>query len=198
MTDEGYIKFNPHWKPKAISINNQLLKEINEVRTQLMEKNWLGISKEGIGFGNISVRIKNSEQFLITGSATGGIRMLSKSDFAIVQACNIHQNSLQCEGETIASSESMSHAIFYQQIPSINAVLHIHDSKLWNHFKNKLPTSDITASYGTPEMAISIQNTISKDASGIIIMGGHRDGILAYGKNLNHALQNIKTISSII
>lgn len=198
MNDEGYIKFNPTWKKQAIDIDSALVDKINEIRAKLIEKNWIGLTKEGIGFGNISVRIENTSEFLITGSATGGTEKLLKSDFAIVKSTNIQKNSLQCKGETIASSESMSHAIFYQQIPAINAVIHIHDSKIWSQFENKLPTSDLNASYGTQEMALSIQNTISKDTSGIIIMGGHRDGIIAYGQNLNQALVKLNTISSLI
>jgi L-ribulose-5-phosphate 4-epimerase len=115
---------------RPISISNELLAEINRVRSELMAKGYLGVLPNGIGFGNISVRIGTTDQFYITGSATGGIPVLETSHIAVVERAEIKNNSLVCRGLTAASSESMSHAIIYKTVPNANAVVHIHNSAL--------------------------------------------------------------------
>lgn len=197
MNDEGYIKFQAVWEQQPIQVSTAIVNQVNEIRNKLIERNWIGITPDGVGFGNISIRIKNTNQFLITGSATGGIKKLMAKNLAIVTEVNIQKNSLKCTGETIASSESMSHAIFYENLPSVNAVIHIHDSKIWNQYKNHLPTSDINAAYGTPEMAISIQKVITQKPKGTIIMGGHTNGIIAFGPNLSIAFNELHQTHTI-
>jgi L-ribulose-5-phosphate 4-epimerase len=193
MTD-GYIKFNPQWIKEPISISSELLDKINQVRSTLMTKGYLGVLSNGIGFGNISVRDWNSNRFIITGSATGGIPVLEASHLALVESVSIEENSLICQGLTAASSESMSHAIIYKTLPTINAVIHIHDTILWKNNFNQLPTTDPSAEYGTPEMAFSIQRLISgtKMEQGVLVMGGHEDGLIAFASNLEDSLLILK------
>jgi L-ribulose-5-phosphate 4-epimerase len=185
MTD-GYIKFNLQWIKEPISISGELLDKINQVRSTLMAKGFLGVLSNGIGFGNISVRDGNSDRFIITGSATGGISILDATHLAIVESVSIEENSLVCRGLTAASSESLSHAIIYNTIPGVNAVIHIHDTALWKNNFNILPTSDPSAEFGTPEMAFSIEQILTKTKmpEGILVMGGHEDGLIAFGSNL--------------
>mgnify|MGYP000406659349 CR=1 FL=1 len=80
----------------------------------------------------------------------------------------------------------MSHAAIYQTNKSVNAVLHIHHETLWNQLLNVLPTTDKNAEFGTPEMAFEIAR-LAKTNNGIIIMGGHPEGIISYGENLQNA-----------
>jgi L-ribulose-5-phosphate 4-epimerase len=187
---EGYIKFNPQWIKEPIVIKSELLDEINQIRSGLMVKGFLGVLPNGIGFGNISVRDGNSDRFIITGSATGGIQVLEASHLALIESISIKENSLVCRGLTAASSESMSHAIIYKTLPGVNAVIHIHDSKLWEKYFNQLPTTDPSAEYGTPEIAFSIERLITetKMKQSIMVMGGHEDGLIAFASNLEEAL----------
>ena len=191
MADEGYIKFQAHWEERSILIDEEILTQINQVRVMLLTEHWLGIDEAEIGFGNISVRIPNSKQFIITGSATGGIPILSVKDLSIVTSVDITQNSLNCIGETIASSESMSHSVVYAELPEVNAVIHIHSAEIWKENLHKQPTSDVNAAYGTPEMAYTLQKIICHTSSEIVIMGGHQNGIIAYGENLAQAYHNL-------
>ena len=183
---EGYIKFRAHWNDKAFPMDKALITEINTVRSKLMTKNWMGVLPDGIGFGNISVRFRNSNQFIITGSATGGLAHLQAEIFALIEKYDIPGNQLWCIGQTIASSESLTHAAIYQSNQEIQAVLHIHSKNLWKKYMNKLPTSSQKAAYGTPEIANSIISLFKnrKQNSGVFIMGGHEEGLIAFGNNL--------------
>ncbi|MFA9388394.1 MAG: class II aldolase/adducin family protein [Prolixibacteraceae bacterium] len=188
---EGYIKFVAHWEKKKFPFEALRIEQINSIRAELIQKDWVGILPNGIGFGNISVRNKKGAAFVITGSATGGLHPLTSKHFALVQTSNVQKNQLSCIGETIASSESLSHAVFYKQRKDIQAVIHIHSQQLWQKQINKLPTSNIKASYGTPEMAFSISKLLvqHESNSGVFVMGGHPDGLIAFGQNLEEIVQ---------
>ena len=96
----------------------------------------------------------------------------------------------------MASSESMSHAVFYKHNKNIKAVIHIHASNLWIKHLDKLPTSSKLAAYGTPKMASSITKELKQFSSnsGVLIMGGHSDGILAFGKDLDNAFSMLQKL----
>ena len=76
--------------------------------------------------------------------------------FSTVINFDTQKNWVQCEGPIIASSESMSHAVIYQERPEVNAVFHVHHLELWKKWLYKIPTTPKTAAYGTPEMANEI------------------------------------------
>ena len=89
-----------------------------------------------------------------------------------------------------ASSESLTHALIYECSAAANAVIHIHNLNLWNRLIHHVPTSSKNISYGTPGMANEVkrlfdETTLSKEK--IIVMGGHREGIISFGKNLEEA-----------
>lgn len=190
MKEEGYIKFSVRWKEDSIAIDKAMLDLLNSIRQKLKEKNWLGVLPDGVGFGNISIRHKN-KQFLITGSGTGALSQLSFSHLALVTQVDIEGNQLSCTGLTPASSESMSHAACYRYSTQIGAVIHIHNRELWEHGPGTLPVSSPDASYGTPDMALSIGALLKqqKQECGIIVMGGHQDGLISFGSNLEEAYQ---------
>lgn len=190
--NEGYIKFLPNWIKAPIEIDDNQLQQLNQIRLRLIERNWLGVLPNGIGFGNISLRLNSKNEFLITGSATGHLNYLSKSNLARVSKVDLLQNQLYCVGLTVASSESMTHAVIYSHRKT-NAVIHIHSNTLWQKYIHKLPTTAINAQYGTPIMAASIETILNKTklSAGLIIMGGHEDGLIAFGENLNDAFQQL-------
>jgi len=186
--DEGYIKFNCTWikdKPVTEIITNN----INAWRDRLFDLGLIGAYKNGIGYGNISIRMDNN-CFLITGSTTGNISKLNENHYTVVSKYNLEQNSLNCIGPIKASSESLSHAAIYDCKPSTNAVIHIHDLKLWNKLLNVFQTTRSSISYGTPEMALEIKRLLAASdikKKNTIVMGGHKEGILVFGKSLDEA-----------
>ena len=98
-----------------------------------------------------------------------------------------------CEGLILASSESLSHAAIFEADKEINAVIHIHNMEMWKTGLNKYPTTLAEYSFGTPEIALNIGELLEEDSirkNGIIIMGGHSEGILFFGKDLDEAGKN--------
>ena len=186
MHDEGYIKFKANWiKKKALP--DQRVEGIRHWRNLLFKEGLIGVYPDGIGFGNISQRYF-SNQFIISGSATGHLPELQAEHFSLVTHFDIDQNKVTCEGPIIASSESMSHAVIYQECPEVNAVIHIHHLGWWEKWKDRLPTTAESATYGTPEMAKAIIGLLRESdlrhREKIFIMAGHREGIIAFGDQL--------------
>ena len=196
---EGYIKFNCDWEQRQFSFQNEIFMQLENARTTLYELRLIGMYPDGIGFGNISVRIGESLSFIITGSATGQLPKLDRSHYALVLGYNFAKNFISCTGLTKASAESLSHAAVYEALPEVGAVVHVHCLWLWEKLLNALPTTSEAIEYGTPEMALAIQKLVSKmeiTEEKIIVMGGHREGILVFGSDLNEATnQIIKTFN---
>jgi L-ribulose-5-phosphate 4-epimerase len=185
--DEGYIKFNCNWI-KAEPVSQNTIMEINEWRDTLYKLGLIGAYADGIGFGNISVR--HGQSFLITGSATGNFSKLNENHYVLVNEYNLAQNSLTCTGPIKASSESLSHAVIYESSPETNAVIHIHRISMWENLIYKVPTTKVDVSFGTPEMANEIKRLFKETKVAIekiIVMGGHEEGIITFGKTLNEA-----------
>jgi ribulose-5-phosphate 4-epimerase/fuculose-1-phosphate aldolase len=194
---EGYIKFNCDWKREEIRIDENVLQELEKQRSILYELGLIGMYADGIGFGNISVRLAKDNKFIITGSATGQFPVLNLSHYSLVTDLNFEKNSISCTGQTKASAESLTHAAVYKGLPGVNAVVHIHSMKLWEKLKNKLPTTSDTIEYGTPEMALAVKELAvagNSHSEKIIIMGGHQEGILAFASTLEDATSAILNI----
>jgi L-ribulose-5-phosphate 4-epimerase len=182
LQEEGYIKFNCHWNNQPADFPGKEINELNHWRSKLYQQQLIGVYPDGIGFGNISIRLNKDNQFIVTGSATGQLAETGPEHYAQVDSFRIDTNEVWCTGQVKASSESLSHAIVYKALREANAVVHVHDIKLWEKWKNVLPTTDETTAYGTPEMALEISRLLAVPGNrekGILIMGGHREGILA-------------------
>lgn len=190
---EGYIKFQCDWDQEKIRIPEDLFSSLEKERSRLYKLGLIGMYPDGIGFGNISVRI-GGHSFLITGSATGQLATLNQSHYSLVSAYHFAGNSISCKGLTKASAESLTHAAVYEALPEVGAVVHVHCLGLWEKLLNHYPTTSEEIEYGTPEMALAVQSLAAEmeiSDEKIIIMGGHREGILAFGQNLEEATTQI-------
>ncbi len=187
--EEGYIKFKAHWQ-KTAPLPTARLKDISQWREQMYRAQLIGAYPDGIGFGNISERYA-AQQFIISGSATGNFAQLDESHYALVSDFDIDNNSVSCQGPILASSESMSHAVIYQECPEVNAVIHVHHLQLWQDYLQRLPCTSVDAAYGTPEMAREIirllRDTTVRNREKVFVMAGHREGLIAFGENLAEA-----------
>ena len=164
--------------------------ELNAYRRKLLQLRLMGVDASGIGFGNLSIRDGTTNNFYITGSATGGMPELALADCARVVAYDFKRNWLRCEGSAIASSESLTHAAVYESDAKVGAVIHCHDSKLWAALLNQAPTSSKAAEYGTPEMAYEVTRLFKitdVQQRRIFVMAGHEGGIVAFGRDLEGA-----------
>ena len=188
MSETGVIKFHCQWT-KGNPLAEESIRELNEWRDILHQRGFIRAYQNGIGYGNISVRFKQN-QFIITGSATGGIKKLSGEHYTKVTAFDLDRNSVTAEGPMLASSESLTHAAIYECDAGVNAVIHIHDTNLWKTLINKVPTTNRAVEYGTPDMAKEILRLFKKTdlaRQKILVMAGHEDGIIAFGSSIAEA-----------
>ncbi|BDX38026.1 hypothetical protein CYCD_13810 [Tenuifilaceae bacterium CYCD] len=189
---EGVIKFTCNWT-KAEPFAPEIIAELNHWRQILYAKGLIGLDKQGIGYGNISIRYQQN-QFIISGSGTGRFSELTNEHYTLVTDFNVHGNTVNAVGPIIASSESMTHAILYQCDPSINAVVHIHHRVLWRSLMHKVPTTDKKAEYGTPEMAkemVRLYNKTELPKSKLLVMEGHEEGMVSFGADVESATKII-------
>jgi len=182
---EGYTKFNCKRIEKELTED---ISEINRWRKKFYSLKLIGAYDNGVGFGNISIR--NGEGFLISGTKTGGIKKLTGKHYTQVTDWNYLENNLTCIGPIDASSESLTHGAVYEADSGINAVVHVHNLGLWARLIFQIPTTSMQVEYGTPEMAEEIfrlfRETKVKEKK-ILVMGGHKEGIISFGKDLNEA-----------
>lgn len=190
--DEGYIKYQLHWEDTVLPEfpgTEQLL----EFRDRLKQLGWIGQYPDGTGFGNISIRTGNADSFLISGTQTGGINHLSANGLSWVYQYDLAGNTLFCRGGAKASSEALTHAAMYAADENIRAVIHVHHPYCWKKLLYTITTIDDGIAYGTPEMALEVQQCIQKNkqlqAEKIFVTAGHEDGIFTFGHSLEESFQ---------
>ena len=194
MSETGSVKFTCQQVRAKIS-KFAGFTELNEYRRKLFELGMMGVDANGIGFGNLSMRDGATSRFYITGSATGGISELMPSDYARVVAYKFATNWLECEGPTVASSESLTHAAVYESEPAVFSVIHCHDMNLWTALLDQAPATAKGVEYGTPEMAYAVRDLFKftdVKSRKIFAMTGHEGGVVAFGKNLAEAFRAIE------
>ena len=190
MNDEGVIKFNCQWTRSA-PLDEAWIKDLNVWRDNLYQLGLIGVNDDGIGYGNISIRFQRNE-FIISGSGTGKIKKLSGEHYALVTDYDVKKNAICSTGATIASSESLTHAMIYEYASDTHAVMHVHHSKLWKKLLSTLPATAENIEYGTPQMAEEITRLFNEQKlfqHKIFAMAGHYEGVVCFGKNLSEAGQ---------
>jgi len=127
--------------------------------------------------------------FLVSGSQTSGLKAPISKDFACVEAFDHEAARIVSHGEVRPSSESMTHAVLYKMNPDIRCVLHAHDAVIWDYARDLgLSSTPEDVEYGTPEMVLAVEAIARRlGGVGVFSMGGHRDGIIAFGRNEDEA-----------
>jgi len=194
MRETGSGKFTCQQVPIEIS-RFAGFAELKRYRRKLLALGMIGVDASGVGFGNLSIRNGATSRFYITGSATAGISELMPTDCAKVVAYDFARNWLQCEGSTVASSESLTHAAVYESDPTARAVIHCHDMKLWAALLEKAPTTPKRVEYGTSEMAHAVRRLFEAtdvEKRKIFVMAAHDGGLVTFGKDLQEAFGILK------
>jgi len=195
MTEiEGVIKYQLHHNHTPLS-NNIALAELNAWRTVMFKLNLIGQNPyryNGYGFGNISQRMKTEAlQFVISGTQTGHLSVLSHHDYCLVTQASPQTNTIVSCGETKPSSEALTHASVYLQDPQIQAVIHVHSPEIWQRTQElNLAHTAANIAYGTSEMADAVTQLFKLEhwqQTAVFAMLGHEDGVVAFGNSLNQA-----------
>lgn len=208
MGQEGVIKFDFALRQRDLEPRRfgNLVSQLISWRQVMSMTQLIGQNPslyEGAGYGNISARIGppnaalGRRAFLITGSQTSGMPAITLRDFSVVDRYDIRLNRVECYGSVSPSSESMTHGAIYDLGPHLRCVLHAHSPVLWQQSKAlRIPTTDPGVTYGTPEMAREVQRLFRESAvveRQILAMGGHEDGIVAFGRSPEEAGQILIT-----
>jgi len=193
---EGVIKFALDYQPGP-SFEGAELAELNAWRQILWQLGLVGCDPqryEGLAYGNVSRRIgtfagdPQQRRFLISGTQTGGLPVLGAEHYVQVLECNPAANAVRAVGPIRPSSEALTHGALYAVDNHLKAVLHVHSPEIWQAaLLLGLPVSDHRVAYGTPAMAAEMQRLYADDhvrTGGIIVMGGHADGLVAFGAGL--------------
>ena len=194
MSKEGIIKFDYHCEDESLIIPDGLFKKINPARNTLAEKGLIGQYPDGLSYGNISIRIPNTDEFFISASDTGKIKKTSKDHYVKIVSCDIDENYCSYAGRGLPSSETLTHYIIYKYSKETNAVIHIHNREIWQRLLGKVPTTPLSADYGTVDMVKSVEELFSKNAfqrSRLLVMHGHEEGVVCFGSSVEEALSAI-------
>lgn len=196
--DEGYTKYEVDWRP-APPLPADALQELNDCRNRLYDAGLVGYYEQhGVGYGNLSIRGPKPGSFIISGTQTGHIPRTDASHYSLVTGYDIDANRVSCEGPVQASSEALTHAAIYELDPAIRAIAHAHSGELWRKLRDRIPTTAPDVPYGTPEMAREFRRLYEETdfaRSGIAVMAGHEEGLVAYGATIAEATDRLLTLT---
>ncbi|HMJ04869.1 MAG TPA: class II aldolase/adducin family protein [Chthoniobacterales bacterium] len=190
MNETGAVKFKCEHREVELMPFVEFA-ELQTARRRMQQLRLLGADEHGIGFGNVSVRQGGTECFYITGSGSGGLPALTLKDCSKVTAWDFERNWLRCEGRTIASAESLTHAAVYAMDADVGTVLHGHSRQLWRSLLDRGPATRREVPYGTPEMAREVQRLLAETdvrSRQLFAMAGHENGFVVFGKDVVAAL----------
>ena len=186
---EGVVKYSLEFR-QTEPIDSTCKDKIETIREDLYALNLIGAYEDGIGFGNISLKEENSKRFFITGTQTGHLESLHVEDYSLVEKVDFDTFTTYASGACKPSSEAITHACIYALDENINAVIHVHNEKLWRYMLQNdfVSTSDVE--YGSLEMVKDIKK-IYKELDALqnraFVMSGHFEGVFVFGQTLKEA-----------
>ena len=198
---EGVIKFSLEFR-ETPPVEFPGLEAVEQCRRKFRALGLIGGRDpqryDGLGFGNISHRLApGSDAFIISGTQTGHLDSMGDESYALVTDCDPARNRLVAEGAIRPSSEAMTHAVIYRQLPRAQAVIHVHSPKIWRHAAELgLPQTARDVPYGTPEMAAEMERLLAVGMGEwhTISMAGHEDGIITWGETLQAATGELEAL----
>jgi L-ribulose-5-phosphate 4-epimerase len=190
---DGVIKFKSHWEAAPA---HPMANEMLFWRDKLFGMGLIGFDlNHQVGFGNMSLRLPDTNSFLISGTQTGHLAPSLPSHFTEVTVWHLSTNELNCKGPVNASSESLTHAALYECSDSVCAVLHVHAISPWERLLKTHPVTPETVAYGTPQMADAMKELWKDPRLAItrtLAMPGHEGGILSFGINFAEAFDALQ------
>ncbi|MEK8090274.1 class II aldolase/adducin family protein [Thermithiobacillus plumbiphilus] len=196
--EDGVIKFELDFEPGP-ALPASLLCELNDWRQRLFAAGLIGQDAArygGVGYGNVSMRLPPVHApmpgaFVVSGTQTGGLPVLTPEHYALVLACQPARNYIRATGPIAPSSEAMTHGMFYAVNDTLQFVMHGHSPLIWGRAADLgIPVTRADVPYGTPAMAEEIARLYADPAArgrGIFAMGGHEDGVIAFAERAAEA-----------
>jgi len=189
MPTEGATKFHLEFtlaQPVAL----ECIAELNVWRHVLHRLGLTGQAPdryEGLAYGNVSQRT-SPRGFFVSGTSTGGIPSLGAEDYCQVLDFELAENRIRARGPVKPSSEALTHGAIYDANPHAGCVIHVHSPEIWrNALHLGIHITDASIAYGTPEMGRAVGIAAARGTEGIIAMGGHGDGVLAFAGTAEQA-----------
>jgi len=184
---DGVIKYSIEHQRQGTPLFSGY-EQLEALRTRLFTLGLIG-EKDGIGYGNLSMRHEGSKSFFITATQTGRKQTLSREYYTYISDYDFNTFKIISQGTHKPSSEALSHAMIYAIDDRITTVIHIHSLALWKFMKakNNLFT---TAEYGTADMAEEISglyDNLDPMTNNAFVMKGHEEGIITFGKSVEEA-----------
>lgn len=203
MYDEGVIKFAAEHAHRALepARYGELACRLVSWREVMAKLGLVGQDPGrygGAGYGNVSARVgpagvRGARAMLVTGTQTGGMARIGLQQLCLVERYDYERNWVKSSGLIEPSSETMTHGAIYDLSPAIRFVFHAHGPVIWRQAAAlRLPTTDPRVAYGTPEMAREVQRlwgSSTLQATRILAMGGHEDGIIVFAHTAEEAGQ---------
>ncbi|MDE2732358.1 MAG: class II aldolase/adducin family protein [Bacteroidota bacterium] len=204
MTElEGITKYDLYYTPSP-PLAGSAVEEISRWRQKMVQAKLIGQDPDrysGYGFGNISCRLPpikapaDRRRFVITGSQTGHKPRLTEEDFAIITSWDLKRNRIKAHGPVRPSSESLTHAVIYSLDARLRWVIHVHSPELWRRADGlQIPQTRPAIAYGTVDMAREVERLFAEESLAeqrIFAMGGHEDGLVAFGRSAAQAAEAI-------
>jgi ribulose-5-phosphate 4-epimerase/fuculose-1-phosphate aldolase len=184
--DEGIIKFElkfNHAPPQEL----KSVAELNAWRQILHRLGLTGLDSsryQGLAYGNVSRR-EGPNRFIVSGTQTGAKNCLTPDDYCLVLDFDLAKNHVHAEGPIKPSSEALTHGAIYAANSHIECVLHAHSPVIWRYATQLgIYQTDASIASGTPEMGQAVGQAVRNLNSGIISMGGHEDGLIAFADTI--------------
>lgn len=134
--------------------------------------------------GNLSFRIENSNEFIISAAGLTQKNKLKNSDFVLVKNCNEKDFLVEVVGTKNPSSETFMHNTIYSNSLEINSVFHGHNNLILEKASELgIATTTNYCEYGSIELAESIKDLIKKHS--FFILKDH--GFISVGTNMQEA-----------
>ncbi len=198
---EGVVKYSLEFT-QTEALEFEKIQEIEETRVDLYALNLIGAYEDGIGFGNISQKEENSSKFFITATQTGHLKDLKSEDYSLVEKVDFESFTTYASGASKPSSEALTHGCIYELDKDINAIIHVHNEKLWRYMLENGYVSTSDVEYGSLEMVQDIQkiySTLTPLDNRAFVMKGHFEGVFTFGKTMQEAKEELyKILAKVI
>ena len=194
MNDEN-LRYN---KTEEIAIKE--CNKIEKVRNRLYCLGLLGSHCNGRSFGNVSVRYKKKNSFVITATQTGDYPKLTPLYYSLVKKMDFKKGLIYSVGPSKPSCQSGLHWSVYEIDSQINAVIHVYNEKVVEYMVDNDYLSISDTNYDTfYNQKISndikeLYKNVDPFLNNAFLVTGELEGAVVFGKTLGEAEKSLYTI----